>query len=418
MATYMYTSATGSNWDDDDKDFDPSVYAGADAQFQAANRLANARLALQQSQSVIEGEQESTHSSATTATQLQVDYGIDPDNYPTYAEHMTECWFSDDNRRPAYAALSCEFGFIYPDRRRKYSANWKVTKLRMGGNMKNTMMMMPSPLRLSKTWPTDNTGEYTEESDYMQVSPSFSTPRLPTPLLSYGSESDEERDEAQTSPGSPSMVQTNECKVEIEEVSSIVEKHRDSNTNAEKYDPTTGAIDLPAHNIKAMEAEMAREFANFSSIAEDLAVHHILGDAEESMLDKDVDEAACRVLVSIKKAQPTLALTTVTAGAIQITSPFTEASTTVAAAAYNHLSHSKDNAITVPAESASLIKASIVASHRPSPDLKYIQDPTSTSLVWSTVAAGWFALSSLPWGRIVVAAAGVLVDVAALVARR
>lgn len=418
MATYMYTSATGSNWDDDDEDFDPSVYESAAAQFAAASMLANARLALQQLEIAVEVQPEPTHSSATTAAWPQVDYDINPDDYPTYAEHMTEGWLSDDSRRPAYAALSCEFGFNYPDQRRKYSANWKAIKLWMGGNMKNTMMMMPSPLRLSKTWTSDCMGEFIEDRGYVQVSHLFPTPRLRTPRLSYGNESDEERDEVQTPPGSPSMVQTNECKVEIEEVSSIVEKHRDSNTNVEKYDPTTGAVDLPIHNIKAMEAEMAREFANFSSIAEDLSVHHILGDVEGSMLDKDVDEAACRVLGSIKKVQPTLALTTETAEATQITSPLAEASTKVAAAAYNHLNHSKDDAIAVPAESSSLIKASIVACHRPSPDLKYTQDPTSTSLVWSTVATGWFALSSLPWGRIAVAAAGVLVDVAAFVARR
>lgn len=31
MASYMYTSASGTNWDDDDDEFDPAVYEGAAA---------------------------------------------------------------------------------------------------------------------------------------------------------------------------------------------------------------------------------------------------------------------------------------------------------------------------------------------------------------------------------------------------
>lgn len=46
-----------------------------------------------------------------------------------------------------------------------------------------------------------------------------------------------------------------------------------------------------------------------------------------------------------------------------------------------------------------------------SPDLKYIQNPGKTSLVWAIVSTGLFALFSLPWGRIAIAAAGALFDV-------
>lgn len=56
-------------------------------------------------------------------------------------------------------------------------------------------------------------------------------------------------------------------------------------------------------------------------------------------------------------------------------------------------------------------------THESSPDVKYIIDPTNRSLVWNTVAAGWFALSSLPWARMAVAAASALVEVAICVAR-
>lgn len=52
------------------------------------------------------------------------------------------------------------------------------------------------------------------------------------------------------------------------------------------------------------------------------------------------------------------------------------------------------------------------------PDLVFSQPPPTTPLVWDVVCTAGFALSSLPWLRMGVAAAGIVVDVAATLLRR
>lgn len=52
-----------------------------------------------------------------------------------------------------------------------------------------------------------------------------------------------------------------------------------------------------------------------------------------------------------------------------------------------------------------------------SPDTVFCQPPPTTPLVWDVVCTAGFALSSLPWLRMGVAAAGIVVDVAATLLR-
>jgi hypothetical protein len=187
--------------------------------------------------------------------------------------------------------------------------------------------------------------------------------------------------------------------------------------NIQQYDPITGTIDLPVQDIKTAETETARECASFGSITEDLNVHQILDGAGENLLHTNINDASIQLLVSKIEARHAAEISTNTTEAIPTAPSPAEEAVKVAAAAYTQLSHNEDHASTSPADSINLTKGTPEPSHRPSPDLKYIQDPTSTSLVWNTVATGWFALSSLPWGRIALAAASTLVDVATFVAR-
>ena len=53
-----------------------------------------------------------------------------------------------------------------------------------------------------------------------------------------------------------------------------------------------------------------------------------------------------------------------------------------------------------------------------SPDTVFCQPPPTTPLVWDVVCTAGFALSSLPWLRMGVAAAGIVVDVAATLLHR
>jgi hypothetical protein len=226
MASYIYTSVSGKNWDDDDDDLDSAVYSGAVAELgapeKAKSTLSNARLALQEleKESTIEFEQQHARNSTSTVMQSKVDYNnIDKDYWPTSAGHATQSWFSSGP--PAYTALSTDRGYVYPYERRNYNANWMTTKLRMSANMKRTAMMAPSNLNLSKTWVSDSLGEYVEDRGYEYLS--LPTLRTSTPRLAHENESDEERDEAQTPPDTPSMAKAGKCDVEVE-VSEIIRR--------------------------------------------------------------------------------------------------------------------------------------------------------------------------------------------------
>lgn len=401
-------------------DFDLTVYAGAAAEFGDAEQtkltLDNARLALQelekQSAAEYERAQEYTPPAEAT-TRPRIDYkSIDKEYWPTAASYKTQAWHINCSR-PAYTGLSTHNGFVCPYERRNYNANWMATKLRLGASFKTPTIMAPSNLRLSQIWVSDSLGEFVEERGYEWLSlPSL---RASTPRLCHGSESDEERDEARTPPHTPLMAKVTTCEIEVEEVSEITTTDEISITDNLQYDPITGAIDLPEHNVKSMETKMARGFANFSSIAEDLTADQILGDAGETLLNAAINEDAIRMLVSNMKARPTAKISIGTAEGIIATSAPAEEVNQIAATDCAQLNDGKNTTSTV-ADSFIHTKSS-APLRSPSPDLKYIVDPVNLSLIWNTVTSGWFALSSLPWGRMAVAAAGALVDVAVFIAR-
>ncbi|KAF3044938.1 hypothetical protein E8E11_008410 [Didymella keratinophila] len=357
MATYMYKSTTSKNWDDDDDDFDSTIYAGADAEFgpadTAKSSLSSARLALEelekQSAAEYKQAQEYTQSAVTTSPPSKVDYkSIDKEYWPCAAGYATHYWHS--SRPPAYPALS-------------------------------------------------NDSEYIEDREYEHLELSIQLPRAHTPRLSSENESGSERDEACIPPDTSSMAKVGKCDVEVE------------------HDPTTGAIDLTAQSIKSMGNEMARDFANFSSIAEDLTADQSLGHAGQRLLNAEINEDALRLLASNIKARSALKLITSTAEAtFAVSSPAIEA-VEIAPATCKQRGDGKNDSSIAPADSNALTQMCAPAIRKASPDMKHIVDPTNTSLVWNTVAAGWSALSSLPWSRIAVAAADALVDVTVFIAR-
>ena len=185
----------------------------------------------------------------------------------------------------------------------------------------------------------------------------------------------------------------------------------------QQYDPITGAIDLSAHNMKSMKTEMARECANFSSITDDLTADQILGDAGQQMLNAEINEDALRLLASNSKTRAALNVTTASIEAIIAAPTPADGATQIAPAACKQSGSSKVDSMIFPADFNIIIQVPTPATRKPSPDMVYIVDPTNTSLVWTTVAAGWFALSSLPLGCMAVAAAGALVDFAVFIAR-
>lgn len=414
MATYMYTSTTGSNWDDDDDDFDPEVYKAA------ANYSASAPtiddLGPLQHKPAVEDECEIKQCTASAPSESAVDYDIDTGFLPTYAQKMTELWFYGE-RRPAYVELSHENGYAYPHTRTKYTANWTATKLQMGANMELPLMMKPSMLKLSMTWDADSEGEYIKEGGFL-------FPSIPPPTLSYDSHSEEEQDEAYTPPDSPLLLLVDECKDQIEGVSDTLEICGYASTDMKKYDPVTGAIDLPAHGLETVEMEFLRGFADFSHISNDLDVEDIPGDARNIQHDR-IDEP--RELIgptstdeteSVEKTKATEGLTTTTAEATHITALGAVTLAKNDLADFNEPQTFNNNCESAFGDFTQLTKTAMHAPNSSSPDLKYIHDSTNISLVWKTVSAGWFALSSVPWSRIAVAAAGALTDVVAFAARR
>ncbi|KAF2627152.1 hypothetical protein BU25DRAFT_458952 [Macroventuria anomochaeta] len=412
MATYMYTSPTGSNWDDDDDDFSSDVYKTATEFSASAPTIGN--LGPLQRKPAVEDESEVKQFTAPASGKFDVDYDVDPDCLPTYAGKIAEFWLLDDHRRPAYVELSHGNGYAYPHQRTNYCRNWLATKLRMRINM-DFPMMNPSPLNLSMTWDEDGEGEYIKEGGFL-------FPSIQSPTLSYDSHSEEEQDEACTPPGSRPTIIVADCKDEVEE-----------------YDPVTGAIDLPVHGVEAMKIALSCEFVNSSHISDDLDIEDILGDAARNMLHSSINEPCWHTHLS-SSDEPDAGLLPnalesyappgspshgnvdekvrdLSTGATHTTVPGEKYLIDDEVADYNEPQTHNDNCMSAPGDSIPLIKTTLVAPNGSSPDLKYIRNPTNTSLVWNTVAAGWFTLSSVPWARIAVAAAGALVDVTTFVAR-
>ncbi|KAH6613929.1 hypothetical protein C7974DRAFT_417674 [Boeremia exigua] len=258
MASYMYTSASGSNWDDDEDDFSLEVYqaaANVSASTSVRDELPPAP--------TTEGQDEEP--SASTVSSIFDDY-FDQDDLPTYAQKVTHSWYCPD-LRPAYVELSHQDGYAYPEERVRYSSNWTATKLRMGANLRMPMMMKPSPLKLSMTWKDDSQGDFIQHRGLM-------FPSLPLPVMAYDSSSEEERDEAQTPPGSPPKVQATMYKGHVEE-----------------YDPVTGIIDVPAHSTEADDSYLSSGFGDFSRIAADSSVEDVLSDVATRIQHNYVNES-------------------------------------------------------------------------------------------------------------------------------
>ena len=479
MATYMYTSATGKNWADDDEDdfdFSPEVYKAA-AEFSAAPTFEDLD-ALQFTRT--EEDILEIHELTTPAPpEPTFDHrSFDFDNMRTPVGVATQCWHFGKDCRPAYVELTNSEDRTFRD---NYHSNWLATKLRVGANMKHPLMMKPSPLQQSMTWEEDFKGAFIKYGGLfipaVLPSPSPPSPSPSSPALSYDGLSEEEKYEACTPPRTPSTLNIDFCKDKVE-VSASFHKHARSFTDVDKYDPVTAAIDNPINNKNHFEADMSRTFAGFSGISDTLNVDDIVGEAlrdmmhsdsnkpsqtddispseelrdqlliaeatfeEDEILDVDIEiltelnteevtttstngqprlsrevantyNKALELINFVKKAEATMELNTINIEAIQTSKSKVESQSEDTVADHNQLYDNRFIHKQVIDDSTTLSKTT-----RDSPDIKYVTDPTNTSLVWNTVAAGWFALASVPWGRITVAAAGALVDVAAFIARR
>ncbi|KAJ4990556.1 hypothetical protein SVAN01_04003 [Stagonosporopsis vannaccii] len=433
VPTYIYISPTGSKWDEyeDDEVFDLTAFT------KSATAVSDNPTTLQHTPTTkeeAEVEFETDHLSSRKPTSSSLDSIIDQDFCPTYAQKMTETWFYQDSR-PAYPELSHDDDDSYPDMRVNYTANWTATKLRMGADLKHSMMMRPSPLQLSKTWVQDNTGEFLEEHGFL-------LPSVPALGLRYDSSSDEERDEARTPPRSPPVEQSKQSEVENEE------------------------LYLPPHHTDAVEIDLLRGFDDFGTTAEEINIVDVVDDVSSDVehvcigeLDNATPSAVfaelavmtnlageqvgsnqsvsvksytppglsacnnfigeenceaphCRIECS-KKAEPTVKLATTHIEATHITVPLSGLLTMSSSANSDHAErHAKHNTNSPGGYTPS------IRSARPSPDLKYLINPTNTSLAWNIVAAGFSALSSVPWGRVALATAASLTDLVTYVARR
>lgn len=260
----MYTSATGSNWDDDDEDFNLEVYNAAATAFPTPAPTTNDINPLQRLPAIEEEEDEGEveQLSSPVVSNANTAYDCDPDFWPLYARKGTKLWDCTPSR-PAYSELSHDGFYCYPDQRVEYHANWVATKLRMGANMRSPMMMKPSPLKLSRTWVQGSTGVFCREAGCL-----FS----PAPSLREDGSSDEERDEAKTPPGSPPTVLHKDG---VEEVSSPIQAYA-YDTDQNQEDPTTGAIDLTAHNIDVGRINLVCKTDDVNSIAENIDAGGIL----------------------------------------------------------------------------------------------------------------------------------------------
>ncbi|KAJ4332044.1 hypothetical protein N0V95_009759 [Ascochyta clinopodiicola] len=517
MAAYMYTSATGNNWDDDDENFDTNTYKStADFSAPTIDDLGP----LQCAPAVAYEEYEVEQLTAPVPRKSTVDNASIPRyHWPSPARATAELWNKDEHRRPAYMEMSHDGGYAYPDRRNNYNTNWLRTKVNMCYSMKVPTMMKPSPLQQSMTWDEDDECEYIKDASLLFASTS-------SPPLSQGGHSEDGQDGPFTPPDSPSMVIVSEWKGKAEEVSGSDEISDFMLIDTNQYDPATSAIDITTNFEEKDAVEISHEFIDFNYISEDLHISDIIGDdtqhlyydqtgkqseeevdkpksnltsdslvsytppgtpslsnaneevmcnnptalsnagedggcirrdsmvdlitvnamaqslitivkateAEYEIVDVSIEDATTKTLVAnsriegdvldvhnkafglvgfVKTAQVTVDVNTTAVGTVD----------TVIVDAESHIDHDAEDSDQFQDDNShytSTIGDStpLVKTHYPSPDLKYIHDPSNDSLVWNTVAASWFAISSVPWSHVAVATAGALVDVVAFVARR
>jgi hypothetical protein len=122
-------------------------------------------------------------------------------------------------------------------------------------------------------------------------------------------------------------------------------------------------------------------------------------------------EKALGLIGFVKAAQATMGANIETVVAAHIIVPGAEYQIDNGVAEYKQPQNDNDHRTYASEVSRTPIKTIISTSADPSPDLKYVHDPNNASLVWNTVAAGWFAILSVPWVRLAVAAAGTLFDI-------
>jgi hypothetical protein len=384
--TSFYVSPTNRNWaDDDEDDWDFETYmATADKSAPTIDDLGPVQLALPAVDEYVV-----LPAPAPTPVKSRIDYSmVDSDRWPTVAWAVAADW-SSSNRRPAYVELSQDYenGCASPHVRKNYHSAWLNTKLTMGVTMKLPAMMRSSPLQQSMTWAEDSEDEYIKEAGVV-------APTMLSPTLLYDSHSDEEQDEVVTPPASPTMVRVLGKEVQVEEVSDSTHIFVWTDAYAEQYDPVTAAIDMATG-----EEDVLYDFSDFSYISDYLDINDILGDT---------------VRVEAVKAPPTI----IENRAVSVEAAHPDTSTAKPriedpAAEYKHLRQDNHERAALSGDFTPL-----VAPLAPTPDVKHRTDIPKTSLVWETLATGWFALSSVPWGRIAVAAAGALVDTAIFMARR
>lgn len=207
-----------------------------------------------------------------------------------------------------------------------------------------------------------------------------------------------------TPPGSPTCDVIDDDDFEQARVSSSI-------TSDEDHIPRDPVVDLMTVNtmahqllaiVKTAQVDLATDDAtteeNSNSVFETA-----VPDAESRVGDEvvDVHTKALGITEFANAAQAAAKTSTATVEAAHIIIPDAKSQTNDDLAEYKKPQCDDRGDKYVPGDSTPLIKTT-----GPSPDLKYTHDPTNTSLVWNTVAVGWFAFSSVLWGRIAVAVAG------------
>lgn len=443
-----YTSATGSDWaeEDDDDSFDPEPFKTSLEQSPQTPSPADA-----QQSAVITPDD----SGADQVAPFTIDYS-DPDNHVPYPQKRSEAWYNSS--QPAYVELSHIDGYVDAEYRVNYTTNWREVKLQTGANMRHTMMMKASPLREVMTWNS------TEEVDFIEVTefaPSASPNGSVFEGWSWASSISEveDCDEGAEEVGRPwasltltfadskkhdsftaeSGISSPDAKSAISDVSSGVVKNG--------YKPVN--LDYPAR-----PGEWMKEIPD-KSLPNQLTDTPEPGESspEVSYFDDFSDGDDDNVMFASDSASGDEDCQSESLAVVAEDSCFTESgASSPEASEHNDIAESSDEDAVVSSTSVTedddceaavingaameddciaaeffdtvvasqLADCSTTLSATPcaAPDLKYILEPTKNSIVWNTVATGLFALSTVPWGRIAIAAAGMAVDVATFIATR
>ncbi|KZM27117.1 uncharacterized protein EKO05_0008989 [Ascochyta rabiei] len=295
MAAYMYTSATGNNWDDDDDNFNIDTYkAIADYLVPTIDDFG----LLQHAPGIAEEEDHEIKQFAAPAALKSTDkYDSVPCyQWPSPAQAAAELWSKDEHRRPAYVEMSHDGDSTYSDRRYNYNTNWLSTKVSMCRSMKIPIMMKPSPLQQSMTWEEDSKGEYIKDASLLFASTS-------SPALSQDSHSEYGQDGPFTPPDSPSMVLVGGWKDRVEEPGRFIETSGCMLIHTDQYDPVTAAIDIPTNFEKLDEVEISHEFVDFNHMSDTLLISDILGDATSKTQHPYYDQTSMQTEMEVGKPQ-------------------------------------------------------------------------------------------------------------------